>query len=417
MMHTLQSLTSIGTTAALIWLTACSGSDSPTGPSADVSSAPPARAFGIWNPGATECGKEIHDRFATVGPDGKKYPTWHPPVDPVSGCSFGHEHGRDPRGSKLYGATGDLAFGYANEMLDAGTTGITRHEDHVGHKVEWENDVPLRVGGAAGTLFDVRCDVLMKLHQGTHSADAFTNNLHELNYHVRCSDRTELHLTLLTAIGKAGHFTSTCGGEIQAGTATPANSPNGGGQRVIPEWSCVERRVLVREGQQSDYGVLHESWQTSTGIRTRDGKTLASFDPYFQVFRPSRFFDATSPNKVGRPIDICYVVTADGRRARGGECDQSTRGWTQLGLGFDNPSSRFNGVRRQVDINSNRIDNGGGPTTWYTDALGRNGQTSPFPGSVKQYIAAVNNNYGVSVSGPTMGSDRSYGGTGTRAPN
>jgi hypothetical protein len=148
-------------TVASTVLVSCSGGDSPTGPRGDLSTAAPARAFGIWNPGAGECGKEIHDRFATVGPDGKKYPTWHPPVDPVSGCSFGHEHGRDPKGSKMYGLIGDLAFGYANEALDAGTTGVTRHEDHVGHKVEWENDVSMRVGGAAGSLFDVRCDVLM----------------------------------------------------------------------------------------------------------------------------------------------------------------------------------------------------------------------------------------------------------------
>ncbi len=31
--------------------------------------------------------------------------------------------------------------------------------------------------------------------------DAFTNNLHELNYHIECSDRTSMHVTLLSAIG------------------------------------------------------------------------------------------------------------------------------------------------------------------------------------------------------------------------
>jgi len=34
--------------------------------------------------------------------------------------------------------------------------------------------------GVAGSVLEVRCDVLTKLHQGTHSKDAFTNNLHEL---------------------------------------------------------------------------------------------------------------------------------------------------------------------------------------------------------------------------------------------
>ena len=48
---------------------------------------------------------------------------------------------------------------------------------------------------AADQLFEIRCDVLTKLHQGTHSKDAFTNNLHELAYHIRCTDGTELHIT------------------------------------------------------------------------------------------------------------------------------------------------------------------------------------------------------------------------------
>ena len=52
-----------------------------------------------------------------------------------------------------------------------------RDEDHVGHKVEWENDVVLALSGAGTTTATTVCDVLLKLHQGTHSKDAFTNNL------------------------------------------------------------------------------------------------------------------------------------------------------------------------------------------------------------------------------------------------
>ena len=58
-------------------------------------------AYGIWVPGSGDsCPVEVHNRYSTVGPDRKLYPTWHPPVDPTTGCSFGHEHGRDPRGWK-----------------------------------------------------------------------------------------------------------------------------------------------------------------------------------------------------------------------------------------------------------------------------------------------------------------------------
>ena len=78
-----------------------------------------AVAWGIWVPGPGDnCTQAIHDQYSTVGPDGKLYPTWHPPTDPATGCSFGHEHGRDPRGSALYGVVGDIPFGYANEQLE-----------------------------------------------------------------------------------------------------------------------------------------------------------------------------------------------------------------------------------------------------------------------------------------------------------
>ena len=70
-------------------------------------------AMVAWTPGAgDDCTVEVHNRFTAIGPDGKRYPTWHPPVDPSSGCSFGHEHGRDPRGSDLYARVGAIPFGY-----------------------------------------------------------------------------------------------------------------------------------------------------------------------------------------------------------------------------------------------------------------------------------------------------------------
>ena len=102
----------------------------------DPADAAPSRAFGIWHPSAIEsCTQEQHDAYAVVGQDGKRYPTWHPPTGP-GGCSFGHEHGRDPRGSKLYDDAGGLPFGLANEALAISDPANPRDEDHVGHKVE-----------------------------------------------------------------------------------------------------------------------------------------------------------------------------------------------------------------------------------------------------------------------------------------
>ena len=44
------------------------------------------------------CSAAIHDSYTVEPPipDGFRYRTWHPRVDPGSGCEFAHEHGADP---------------------------------------------------------------------------------------------------------------------------------------------------------------------------------------------------------------------------------------------------------------------------------------------------------------------------------
>ena len=401
----------------LVLLCACAGSD---GVSPDVEpTGEQSVAMRTWVPGAGDtCPVEVHNQYATTGPDGKTYPTWHPPTDPGTGCNFGHEHGRDPRGSDLYDLVGDIPFAYANEQLDVWDPTGKRHEDHVGHKVEWENNLHFTAGDGLGSFFEITCDVLVKLHQGTHSKDAFTNNMHELVYHIACSDDTEMHVTLMATIGRPGEFIRACDGtRITVGTATPANSPAGGGQRKIPDRECILRHFLVSPGSNSNFSsALHESWETSSAVRRSDGHTLASFDPYFQVFLPSRYHDPAATNITGRPIDACYEQEANGDRASGTLCAQSI-GDGSVPVRFDDPRSEFNGIRRRVDINSNRVNNLAGPNVWYTDPFGRNGRIEPFPGSVRQWIARVNNERGFNLSGPTIGSEREYGGPGTHAPN
>jgi len=379
----------------------------------------PAIAFGLWTPGANDtCTKAIHDAYSVVGPDNKIYPTWHPPIDPVTGCSFGHEHGRDPRGSRLYREVGAIPFGYANEQLETWDAANPRREDHFGHKIEWENDVKLNFGSdAASSLFDIRCDVLAKLHQGTHSKDAFTNNLHELVYHVACTDGTEMHLTLMAAIGTPGGFIRSCdGAAVVVGPAVPANSPNGGGERIIPDRTCVLQSILVPVGQSSNLGVLRESWQTSIGIRTAGGRGLAFINPYFQVRFPSRYYDPGIAPAVGRPVDLCYEVTSSGSRAQSGTCNTMTANGTITGITFDDPRSPFDGADRTIDVNENQITNAAGPRVWFTDPFGLHARTDSFPGAVRQFLARIDNRRGdLGTSGPSL--RRYYGGTSVHPPN
>lgn len=402
--------------AAGIALAACSaGTSSPE----DLANAPASVAAGTWVPGPGDsCPTGVHDRFSTIGPDGKRYPTWHPPVDPETGCSFGHEHGRDPHGSRLYDQVGDIPLGYANEQLDIYDPTRRRHEDHVGHKIEWENDVEMHIAGIADEVLDLRCDVLVKLHQGTHSKDAFTNNLHELVYHIRCTDGTRISATLMAAIGKPGEFVRSCDDvHIAVGPATPANSPEGGGKRLIPDRTCIERHIMVAQGRSSDYSRgLHESWQTSSALRTEDGHTLASFNPYFQVDLVSRFHDPALTGITGRPIDVCYETPGTGLRARGGACESSTANGTVAGVTYTDPRSLFRGAARFIDINSNTVANRDGPEVWYTDPFGKHGRTEPFPGSIQQYVSRTDNG-ALPFNGPRIGQDRVYGITGVHPPN
>jgi hypothetical protein len=75
-------------------------------------------------------------------------------------------------------------------------------------------------------------------------------------------------------------------------------------------------------------------------------------------------------------------------------------------------------VRRQVDINENLVRNSDGPSIWYTDPFGEHGRTEPFPGSVRQWVARINNDRGdLQLEGPTLGRERDYGSTRTHAPN
>ena len=371
-----------------------------------------AGAFGIWSPsGPDSCSAEIHDQYFAVGPDGLRYPTWHPPVDPATGCTFGHEHGRDPSGSDLHAVVGDIPFGYANEYLVAGGFPAPRHEDHVGHKIEWENDMPMNVGGTGGTVIDVTCDVLTKIHQGTHSPDAFTNNMHEVAYHVRCSDGTGFSATLLTPIGTPGEMVVGCDRDVHltVGTATPPSSPDGGGKRAVPEVRCIQERVLSPDdGRPRFDSALRESWEISGRLRTDGGGTLVSFNPYFQVMDPSRYFDPASERSLARPIDLCYRPELEGRDRCEALAGDS--------VSWDDPRSPFKGVRRFVDVNANRVRNEDGPEIWYTDALGGNARTEPFPGSIRQWVARRDNS-GLDLHGRVMGRHRDYDGPGVRAPN
>src|SRR5690606_20337587 len=139
----------------------------------------------------------VHNMYHAIGYDHMKYPTWHPPVvnNPVTGvgkCYFGHEHGTNPQGYIYWnevvqdygkelnnddvithisisstgaitpGDRAGLTFGIANEHMEMyydippeGGVVFHRHEDHVGHKVEFVNNEAQMVGNTTHPMAQI----------------------------------------------------------------------------------------------------------------------------------------------------------------------------------------------------------------------------------------------------------------------
>lgn len=446
---------------------------------------PNSVAMGQWTPNATydTCSKDFHDTYFVIGPDGKKYPTWHPPTatDPTTGrlCSFGHEHGRDPRGSALWesirshfafdengNGTIDAAelsasgvpFGYASEQLRAfnlanGIANADRNEDHYGYKIGWENGI-VRTRTVNGQLqtFDMSCDALTVLHQETYSDVSYASNLHEMLYAVDCSRGVDaaryggkVIVSAMTTFGNPGEFTATDLNNnfvtVRFGTPQPIASPLGGVERgrVIPRAETVYPKILVPVRETSDFAAgLTETWYSALSLVRTDGTELVYVDPSFAVLSPSRYYDLARIAAVARTIDLCYIGIGAGgeviddplraaeivRQARGPECASVAPNGPAtprvIRISYDDPRSPFNGCRRTVTLGATRLSNGGGTATlYYTDPYGRAARVGPFSGGIKQYVAVVSNGTASDVDRAAFGGDTDpcLSGSNIHAPN
>jgi hypothetical protein len=379
-----------------------------------------------WAPAPQDtCSKSLHERFSVVGPDGRRYPTWHPPTitDPATGkpCTFGHEHGTDPSSSQIYAwaiehfanATypghGGLPFGLAAEALNTWSEQHAtpkRSEDHVGYKVDVANDVALL--GADGAQVGVTCDHLTIVHQGSHSPDALSNNVHELLYAVRCDDGTEVIADTISRFGDPGEYTRSCEPGVTVAT-TNNGYPGGAGERLIPDRTCVERDVLVAPGETTSPWALYEKWSSGNALTSSGGEELAAFDTAFGVFDPSRY--AQPGGAIGRTLALCSETTPQGRRAAGGYCTGVLPG------AFDDPASPLDGTHRDVYLAGTTVRNAGGPARWWTDPYGGNASPEPFPGAVCQLVAPTDTSGRPAARTRVFGRNVDHDAEGVHAPN
>jgi hypothetical protein len=375
--------------------------------------APPSIAFAArnWTPAPQDtCPRALHERYSVIGPDGKVYPTWHPAVvtDPATGqpCTFGHEHGRDPRGSDIYAwvarhlaapgkeAYAGIPFGAATEALEDYPGAAARSEDHVGYKIDYENDVPLST--ASGRI-GVTCDYLVRVHQGTHSPDALTNNVHELLYASRCTDGTEIISNLVGRFGAPGEYTRGCDAATAIATA-PSPYPAGPGARLIPDRTCMLSGFLVPPGRMSSVWAAYELWRAHTALTTAQDRTIAAYDTGFGVFNPSRYADGATTR---RTVDLCGEVEAGGDRANSPLCD----------------GGAFDGTQRDTYLAGTTIANAGGPRLWWTDPYGGHASPQPFPGGICQLVSPIDTPDRAGVQPQVFGRNRSNGAPGVHSPN
>jgi hypothetical protein len=266
----------------------------------------------------------------------------------------------------------------------------------------------------------VTCEVLMKIHQGTHSGDALINNAHELLYAARCSDGTEIISSTLTRFGNANEFNRSCTKDLVA--TSGSNLPDGdGGSRAIPDRYCVDRDVLVPANQTSAVWALYEVWQSANDLTAADGRSLASFDPAFGVRNPARAHAGGPDSAIFDLVDVTDLTDAvDGGTAHGYPFDEITEHEHATGsqLAKTDPASPFDGAQRDFALHATQVTNAGGPTTWWTDPYGEGGVAAAAPGLVRQHLSSTDNSAWPDLERRLLDLDRDYGaGNGVHAPN
>lgn len=195
------------------------------------------------------CPQWVHDRYQVRGPDGRMYPTWHPPVDPESGCTFDHEHGDDPRTSL---ANPTLPpFGYVN--LQAGVV-----EPHEGFKVFVANKGSLNDEGRSA-LNSSR----IVAHMGTGGVGRFTRRHHSLMFDLVAEDGHRVHLQGMADTKLAG---SICQRDASLGDDDPNND--------------IGRVVVTLPGSGCDLDSLYEIWTFTLDVGKATAiVSTAAFDP------------------------------------------------------------------------------------------------------------------------------------------
>jgi len=281
----------------------------------------------------------------------------------------------------------------------------------------------------------VTCSHLHKFHQGTHSTDALLNNMHEVIFHSTCTSvnvnninaptyypNNKIILTGMMSFGKPGIYKRFCGRKRNdnicglTGTnlsTTPGSSciltdpllsrlpnainSNSLGRNMTDKW-CLEHvddpGYGISEG--SPYFTPYEIWEGDFAIYTgnilTDSSMIAEHGRQWDVLDPVRIIDVgyQHPTRTWQKdfqftSEICETLLR-----KPGTNISRTIGCNNGNQIWDSPQSNFKGLKRTTYFGRNRISNGGGVQTWWTDPLGGNATTNNNqPSLLKQYISST----------------------------
>ena len=290
-------------------------------------------------PSGNYCSDAVHNSYVATGPDGKLYPTWHPPVDPASGCTFDHEHGDNPNGNPALQGR-NVVFCYLANFTDVCMP-------HSGYKVfAWSNISHYNAPAHSGA------SVVMVLHQGTSGAGRFTTVFHDIEIHYsHPSDGREAHIYMLAPFGD---LLVGCG----------ANDPNM--DLRLSQANAPGARQVSADKCFDNPNIPYEDWITALYIgKNSQGAWKAYMDPHFAIFNPNTYCIVQG--------NSCVLGFSDERAGTGAD-PNSADSW-------------FKGDKREAYLNQVWINNAGGSTTIWTDAYGN---LVPAGQGIPQYIASVN---------------------------
>lgn len=266
------------------------------------------------------CPQAIHDAYVTTGPDGKTYPTWHPAIDPSTGCLFGHDHGADPRTSVANSTM--PAFGYVGAI--AGD-----NEPHTGFKVAVVNAGQTVETNVTNKIAPYSSRIVF--HMGTSGVSRYTTQFHSVIYdYVDGANYAHIQGMADTGLG----ISSTCSTQRVGKTVSTTDCPD-----TYEIWNLA-------------FSVMHPS------------------DP-FQGMMQSRFsmvtnFAVFDPITTANPADLTQLIY--------------TTNVKYPGYGNTNPlapDAPYTGCAREAYFAPITLNNSssrvGSSTTYYTDAFGNVG--------------------------------------------